>query len=207
MLVVKPEGVRWLLLLGCLWVPMQSMAAPKAEVLDYGYYEFAKKAERVERPLTTSGYVARGEAKLVEKTERIPIQKGRLFGFRFKIWGLNKNVGVLPLELVVEHPKMTKPDGSESTGYHYPLELTLKDGAVEDKAGYRINEDFEMVEGEWRFAFRFMNKTLVEQKFVTYKPEQKAESAQEARPEEKAKLEEKAKPAQKTKFEQEAKAD
>jgi hypothetical protein len=176
MLVVKHEGVRWLLWLGCLLLPTLSMAAPKAEILDYGYYEFAKESERVARPTTTSGYVTRGEAKLVAKTERIPLSKGRLFGFRFKIWGLNKEVGVVPLELVVEHPKMIKPDGTESTGYHYPVDLTLKDGAVEDKAGYRINEDFEMVEGEWRFAFRFMNKTLVEQKFVTYKPEQKAKA-------------------------------
>lgn len=195
MLAVKHGGLRWLFCLGCLLLPALSLAAPKAEILDYGYYEFAQKAERVERPLSTSGYVARGEAKLVEKTERIPLSKGRLFGFRFKIWGLNKNVGVLPLELVVEHPKMVKPDGSESIGYHYPVDLTLKDGSVEDKAGYRINEDFEMVEGEWRFAFRFMNKTLLEQKFVTYKPGQAA------------KLEEKAKPEAAPGFEQEAKAD
>jgi hypothetical protein len=165
---------QWLFCLGAVLLPIVSQAAPKAEILDYGYYEFAQKAKRVERPTTTSGYVTRGEAKLVEKTERIPLSKGRLFGFRFKISGLNKNVGVIPLELVVKHPKMTKPDGSESTGYHYPLSLALKDGVVEDKTGYRINEAYEMVEGEWHFSFRFMNKTLLEQKFVTYKPEVQA---------------------------------
>lgn len=143
-------------------------AAPVATVTERGYYEFTGGSKRVARPAVSSGYVTRGKAELVKDTQRIPLKKGRLFGFRFRVTGMKKNISVLPLELVVVHPEMKKPDGSLSKGYHYNIDLKLTDGMVEDKAGYRINEDFEMVEGDWQFEFRFMNKTLIKQNFTTY---------------------------------------
>ena len=145
-------------------------AAPKAEILEYGYYQFTKPAERSQQPATTSGYVQQGEATLVEKTDQIPIEKGKLFGFRFRISGLNANVGQLPLELVVTHPPMKKPDGNIATGYRYNVDLKLNKGKVEDKTGYALNQDFELVEGEWIFRYMFMNKPLIEQHFTTYRP-------------------------------------
>ncbi len=148
-----------------------TQAAPNSEVLEYGYYEFVGEAQRLSSRKATSGFVTRGDAKLVEQTDRIPIAPGRLFGFRFRFSGMNRNVGVMPLELVVEHPPMTKPDGTVSTGYRYFLELAMKDGVVEDKTGYRLNEVYEQVEGEWRFVYRFMNKPILEQRFITYWPE------------------------------------
>lgn len=157
-------------------VSATALAAPKAKVLEYGYYEFTKESERLANEITTSGYVTRGEAKLVKKTEKIPLERGRLFGFRFKIFGMDKSVGVIPLELVVTHPEMKKPDGSLSTGYRYKMDLKLKDGSVEDKTGYRVNEAFEMVEGDWRFEYRFMNKVLIERNFTTFLPAEVAKA-------------------------------
>jgi hypothetical protein len=157
-----------------LWgLSVAAVAAPKAEILEYGYYQFTGQASRAENAKTASGYVRKGQAKLVEKTERIPVEKGRLFGFRFRITGVDSSVGLIPLELVVEHPPMKKSDGTVSKGYRYPVELKLQDGVVEDKTGYSLNQDYELVEGEWRFEFRFMNKPLLEQRFTTYKPEPK----------------------------------
>lgn len=83
---------------------------------------------------------------------------------------MDKAVGAIPLELVVTHPEIKKPDGSVSTGYRYFLNLALKDGKVEDKTGYRMNEKYEMVEGDWNFKYRFMKKTLIEQTFTTFQP-------------------------------------
>lgn len=143
-------------------------AAPDATIVERGYYKFTEGSERIASPSISSGYVTRGKTELVESTERIPLQKGRLFGFRFRITGLAQNISVIPLELVVVHPEMKSPDGSLSTGYRYNVNLKLANGMVEDKTGYRINEDFEMVEGDWEFEFRFMNKTLLKQTFTTY---------------------------------------
>lgn len=145
-------------------------AAPQAEIREYGYYEFVSGAKRSIHPETTSGFVQTGEARLVKQTERIPIEKGRLFGFRFIITGMNPTIGQLPVELVVTHPKMKRPDGTTSTGYRYTLGLRLDQGVVEDQTGYRMSEDYEMVEGDWVFEYRYMNKPLMVQRFTTYKP-------------------------------------
>lgn len=168
---INPRNVNTLFFIVLMTLASTALAAPKAKILEYGYYEFIKGSERLANSTTTSGYVTRGEAKLVKKTEKIPLEKGRLFGFRFHISGLDKTVGVIPLELVVTHPEMKKPDGSLSTGYRYAVDLALNEGAVEDKTGYRINEPYEMVEGDWHFEYRFMNKTLIKRKFTTYLPE------------------------------------
>ncbi len=153
-----------------LFVATVAGAAPQAEIKEYGYYEFVSEATRAMHPAATSGYVQTGEARLVKQTQRIPIEKGRLFGFSFVITGLNPTIGQLPVELVVTHPEMKKPDGTTSTGYRYTLGLKLDQGVVEDKTGYRLNEDYELVEGDWVFEYRFMNKPLMVQRFTTYKP-------------------------------------
>lgn len=167
------QGIFFFVLVVMTWAVQ---AAPKAQILERGYYKFTDKSERLQRPAASSGYVTRGKAELVKDTQHIPLKKGRLFGFRFKIFGLNKNVGVIPLELVVSHPQMKKPDGSLSKGYRYFMDLKLKDGMVEDKAGYRLNEEFELVEGDWQFEFRFMNKTLIKQTFTTFKQDAEQDS-------------------------------
>jgi len=143
-------------------------AAPQAKIIERGYYKFTDDTERLVSPLISSGYVKRGDAELMKDTQRIPLEIGRLFGFRFHISGIEKNISVIPLELVVVHPEMKKSDGSTSSGYRYNMHLKLNNGMVEDKVGYSINEDFEMVEGDWQFEFRFMNKTLLKQTFTTY---------------------------------------
>lgn len=157
--------------LNCLFlsvVTLSVQAAPQAKIIERGYYQFTEETERLTQPAATSGYVTSGETELVKDTQRIPLKKGRLFGFRFQIFGVEKNIGVIPLELVVVHPEMKKPDGSLSVGYRYNMNLTLRNGMVEDKAGYVLSEDFEMVEGDWHFEFLFMNKPLLKQTFTTY---------------------------------------
>lgn len=156
-------------LLGLMCLVPLAQAAPKAKILEYGYYQFVGDSTRQANSEAITGYATKGEAKLVKQTTRIPVSKGALFGFQFQISGLNASVGVAPVELIVKHPKMKKPDGSESTGYRYVMDLKLNNGEVKDRMGYRTNEDYEVVEGEWSFEFRFMNKPLLVQKFTTYK--------------------------------------
>lgn len=168
----KDVKIKWQIFMGTvlLFVTTVAVATPKAEILEYGYYEFSTSAKRSAHPATTSGFVQTGEAQLVKQAERIPIEQGRLFGFRFIITGMDPNIGQLPLELVVTHPKMEKPDGTSSTGYRYTLGLVLNQGVVEDKTGYRMSEKYEMVEGDWVFEYLFMNSPLMVQRFTTYKP-------------------------------------
>ena len=141
-------------------------AAPSAEILEFGYYTVQKEGEHYADANAPSGVVQAGPiVKLVQQTNVIPIAPGRLFGFRFRLKEFTDND--IELRQVVTHPRMTRPDQKTSTGFETRLSLSLKDGELSDYAGYRLNQDYEMVEGEWRFEFWHANKKLLEQKFKT----------------------------------------
>jgi hypothetical protein len=49
----------------------------------------------------------------------------------------------------------------------------VKIGQVIAYDSYALNEDYEMVEGDWIFQIWLQDKMLVEQKFTTYWPDSK----------------------------------
>lgn len=161
--------------------------APLGEIVEFGYYEVLAEGERFEAPKSTSGtLVAAPTVKLLQQTDTIPIEPGRLFGFRFRLSGFSTHKEVVIREVVV-HPPMTKPDKTISTGFETRIGLNVQPGDVTDYAGYRLDHDYEMVEGEWRFEFWHNDKKLLEKNFTTVKqaeiklpPDQSAAPSQPA---------------------------
>jgi hypothetical protein len=72
---------------------------------------------------------------------------------------------------VLKHPEFKLPDGTTSTGSDFMINNKLERGEVFAYDAYALNEDYEMVEGEWTFQIWYQDKMLVEQKFTTYWPE------------------------------------
>jgi hypothetical protein len=137
------------------------------EIVEYGYYEKKGEFERHQNIATTSGYVQEGKnVELVEQTDRIPLARNRLFGFKFRITGFDDKNAV-QLKLVVTHPEITRDNGSKSSGYSYPVLLDVNNGVIENRSGYSIDHDYEMVEGEWAFELWYYNQKLVSQTFHT----------------------------------------
>jgi hypothetical protein len=144
-----------------------AVTGPRGQVLEYGYYKIEAEGNQYPDPSAPSGAVQAGATvKLVELTDRIPIEKGRLFGFRFRVTGIDTQESVEVRE-VVTHPPMTKPDGTVSTQYETTVGLNVRLGEVSDYAGYRLDHGYELVEGEWKFEFWLGDKKLLEQKFTT----------------------------------------
>ena len=144
-------------------------AAPSAEILEFGYYEVLKEGSRYADPSATSGVIQTGATvKLLQQTNIIPIEPGRLFGFRFRLKGFGDKEDI-EIREVVTHPRMTPPELKASTGFETRLSLVMKQGEFSDYAGYSFTHDYEMVEGEWRFEFWYADKKLLEQKFKTVK--------------------------------------
>lgn len=171
----KPGRRLWACLLAglALALLMQPLRAEvTGQVLEYGYYQAIKAPQRIRNEQLPSGYErAGGEVRLVRQTELIPLAKDRLFGFHFRIQGFSKDQVTAQLKLVVHHPEMTRPDGSKSTGYSYPIPLLVRDGRIDDKTGYQLNKDFEMVEGDWRFEYWLGERKLLEKSFKVVRPE------------------------------------
>lgn len=140
---------------------------PVGTVLEHGYYQIETEGNLYPDPNAPSGRVHAGvTVKLVEQTDRIPIEKGRLFGFRFRVTGIESQ-DTVAIRQVVTHPRITKPDGTKSTGYETTLGLNVRLGEVTDYTGYRLDHDYELVEGVWKFEFWLGNKKLFEQSFTT----------------------------------------
>jgi hypothetical protein len=153
------------------------MAEYSGSVTEYGYYKVASEPERYRNIASTSGYVKEGgEVELVEQTQRIPLEKNRLFGFKFRISGFDDKQDV-QLKLVVTHPEIIRPNGSKSTGYSYPILLEVKNGMIENQSGYSLDHDYELVEGDWVFEFWYYQQKLVSQTFTTYKSEESPDIA------------------------------
>ncbi len=145
------------------------MAELSSTITEYGYYKVDSEPERYRNIASTSGYVKEGgEVELVEQTQRIPLEKNRLFGFKFRISGFDDKDAV-QLKLVVTHPEITRPNGSKSTGYSYPILLEVKDGVIENQSGYSLDHEYELVEGDWTFEYWYYKQKLVSQTFTTYK--------------------------------------
>ncbi|MBI3774348.1 MAG: DUF3859 domain-containing protein [Gammaproteobacteria bacterium] len=153
---------------GMVFVKLAS-AAPGAEIIEFGYYEVQNEGQRFEDPNVTSGVTQAGPiVKLIQQTDDIPIEAGRMFGFRFRLKGFSGKEDIVIRE-VVTHPSMSRPGQKASTGYEVKLPLIVRRGELIDYAGYSLNHDYEMVEGDWRFEFWYEDKKLLEQKFKTVK--------------------------------------
>jgi hypothetical protein len=154
----------WLLL---ALVATGAYATPLAQVLEFGYYEVQSEGDRYRDPDAPSGIVQAGPTvKLLAATNVIPLKKGRHFGFRFRIGGVTER-DAIEVRMVVTHPPMYKPDRGVSKGYETKLGLNVRLGEVIDYAGYSFDQDYELVEGDWKFEFYHGNTKLLEQKFVT----------------------------------------
>lgn len=146
----------------------RTAAGPLGSVLEYGYYNVEVEGDRYKDQSAPSGEVVAGlTVKLASLTDVVPLEKGRLFGFRFRISGLESRGNHVEVRQVVKHPRMRRPDNTVSTGYETKLGLNVRLGEVTDYAGYRLDHDYELVEGEWVFEFWLDDQKLLEQKFTT----------------------------------------
>ena len=67
---------------------------------------------------------------------------------------------------------MTLPDGSLSTGSDYMIKGRINSNQVIAYTGYGLDEDYELVEGDWVFEIWYKDKKMIEQKFTTYWPDE-----------------------------------
>ena len=106
-------------------------------------------------------------------TERIPLIKGGQMYLQYRIWPLlPAQPAYVDLRRVVKHPKMTLPNGSFSTGSDRLIKGDISSSQVITYTGYGLDEDYELVEGDWVFEIWYQNKMVIEQKFTTHRPEQ-----------------------------------
>jgi len=149
----------------------QAHAELSSEIIEYGYYQQVGELERERNYNTATGYVRTGtDVQLVEQTADIPMALGRLFGFKFRIRGFPRDQVTTNLDLAVTHPEIVRPNGTQVSGYRYPVTMDVIGGKIETQTGYKFDRDYEMVAGEWKFQYWRGDTLLLEQVFNVYDP-------------------------------------
>lgn len=125
----------------------------RAEVLDYGVY--LKKAQ-----------VGQGEYsyELSLQTDTILVKKGLLFGFRYKLKGIDIDKDKKEVTIKVVFPPMADPKTKTTT-----TESSWQDNAYyayDNFTGWTFGEDWEMVKGNWKIQVLVDNKIVAQKEFV-----------------------------------------
>jgi len=145
---------------------------PTGRVLQYGLYTLVSGGDVIDDPKTTTG---KGVSKPVitrdRTVERIPLVRNKYMAYQYRLSNL-PGKGRVKLRRVLMHPEFKLPDGSRSSGSDFMITKKLDRGQVFAYDAYALNEDYEMVEGEWIYQIWYKGKKLVEQKFTTYHPDE-----------------------------------
>ena len=141
-------------------------------VLQYGLYTLVKGGEIIDDAKTTTG---KGVSKPIitrdRTVERIPLVRNKYMAYQYRLSNISDKSRVR-LRRVLMHPEFKLPDGSTTTGSDFNIVKKVNRGKVFAYDAYALNEDYEMVEGEWIFQIWYKGDKLVEQRFITYQPDE-----------------------------------
>jgi hypothetical protein len=149
---------------------------PSGRVLQWGIYTLVRGGEIIDSEKTTTGKaVSKPVITRDRETDRIPLIRNKYMAYQYRLSNL-PGKRTVQLRRVLKHPEFKLPDGTTSTGSDFMINKKLERGEVFAFDTYALNEDYELVEGEWTFQIWFEDKMLVEQKFTTYMREEDASS-------------------------------
>jgi hypothetical protein len=148
---------------------------PSGRILRAGVFSKVSGGNVIDRAETSTGKaLSKLVMTFIREAERIPIKQDTMLGYQYRLSGL-PDIHSIQLRRVLKHPAFTLPDGTVKTGSDYIINKRVERNEVFGYDVYALNEDYEMVEGEWVFQLWFDDKKLVEQTFTTYWPEKEAQ--------------------------------
>jgi hypothetical protein len=145
----------------------------KGRVSQPGLYRLVRSGGVIDDPSTSTGKsVSKPVVELVKTTDRIPLIKGVQMYLQYRIWPLPAQPAYADIRRVLKHPAMKLPDGSVSTGSDYTIKSRVSSKQVIGYTGYGFDEVYELVEGDWIFEVWYAGEKVIEERFVTYKPDE-----------------------------------
>lgn len=156
---------------GCSQLPhtnTNGAVEPTGRILRHGVFSKVSGGDVIASTETTTGKaLSKLVMTFIRETDRIPIKKDTIIGYQYRLSNL-PDVPTVELRRVLQHPPFTLPDGSVTTGSDYMIRKRVERSEVFAYDVYALNEDYEMVGGEWNFQIWFKDKLLLERKFTTY---------------------------------------
>jgi hypothetical protein len=144
----------------------------KSMVNQRGLYRLVRSGGLKDDPDTSTGKsIINPVIELAESTERIPLIKGAQMYLQYRLWYLPERPAYIDLKRVLRHPEMKLPDGSVATGSEYMMKQKVSVNQAIGYTGYGLDEDYELVEGDWVFEVWYQGEKMIDQKFTTYWPD------------------------------------
>ena len=103
----------------------------------------------------------------VEETNRIPLIKGHGFDVHLLLFKLPPDTK--SIDLSISHPPMTLPSGKVFKTISKSISTHNARGFPEISYAYLMDEDYEMVEGDWSLSFSREGTELFRITFTMYK--------------------------------------
>lgn len=145
----------------------------QGKVTQRGLFKLVRSSGVIDDPNTGTGKaVSNPVVQQVKSTERIPLIRGGQMYLQYRIWPLPDQPRSIELRRILKHPEIPLPDGSVSTGSDYTIKGKVRVNQAIGYTGYGLDEDYELVEGDWVFEIWYQDKKLIEQTFTTYWPDE-----------------------------------
>ena len=143
-----------------------AQANQRVEIVDYGIYDHVV-TEVVPEPKDVAGERSTvSNIRVREQTTTIDAQRGRMFGYQFRVTDPALVGQTLTIRKIV--PKITNPKtGASATVVE--SEITASAGMTHLNA-YGFDYDWERAEGEWTFQVLYKGQVLAEKKFKVLLP-------------------------------------
>ena len=136
---------------------------PKAEVLASGICVHEGEEFFYDQPQSATGYAHFvSELVITEPTSTVPLEKGIRFGFKWQVTGLPSTFN---LTYRVEHPLITRPDGTQLRSSDEPMIHESINGTFVGTDCYMLREDYELVPGEWAMSVLMDGVTVAKQTY------------------------------------------
>jgi len=137
-------------------------AAPTGRILHYGLCDSGSTKQDYAQPDATAGYASRGNVIIGRTTDRIPLHKGVGFGYLWQATGL---APAFDVKYRILHPPITRKDGRRVDSFEETLHLQSVDGAFETADCYFLDEDYELVPGDWTITLRVQDEVVLTRTF------------------------------------------
>jgi len=144
----------------------------RGKVSRAGLYRLVRSGGIINDASTSTGKsVSRPVVEQINNVQRIPLIRGAQMYLQYRIWPLPERPAYVDLRRVLKHPEMTLPDGRLTMGSDFMIKARNSVNQAIGFTGYGLDEEYELVEGEWIFEIWYNDKKMIEQKFITYWPD------------------------------------
>jgi len=157
---VRPLLGRIALFLLLALAPPAAADSARVTIIEWGIYA-AGEMTHVPAPDQIGGQRWRAQVRLLEKTETVAGQLGRIFGIRVEV----NDPALLgkTLTMRIRHPKITAPSGRSGTETFF--RTSTPPGQREIGYYFAFEHTYEIAEGDWTFEVVHDGQVLAAKKF------------------------------------------